>query len=259
MNSAFKSFVMLKALIFLRAIILPWVLAIHTFFCSILVLTVLLLRTPRAVADFAIQQVWCATILFLSGIKVDVLGKENIPKEKGFLYLFTHSSHFDIPVMFANSPKSFRFGAKIELFKIPIFGHAVALAGTLPITRDDREKVIEVYREAEARVARGEAFALAPEGGRRVGKEIKPFKSGPFIFAMNAKMPIVPVVLCGVEDVMRKGSILINPDHLVRRVGMKILPAMDTSHLTKENIKEFRDQVRELVVREYEEMKKTYL
>ena len=198
-------------------------------------------------------------MLILSGIRVEVSGVENLPKDTGFLYLFTHSSHFDIPVMMAHSPRGFRFGAKSELFKIPVFGHAVALSGTLPITREDRKKVMKVYEEAEKRVANGEVFALAPEGGRRTGSEIKPFKSGPFIFAMNAKMPIVPVILCGVSGVMKKGSIRINSKQWVRTVGMKFLPAMSMEDVTKENLKEFRDGVREIVVKEYELMKNHYL
>ena len=127
-----------------------------------------------------------------------------MPEKEGFLYTFTHSSQFDILVMYGYSPRSFRFGAKAELMKIPIFGHAVRMAGTLPIARGELSKVIEVYRQAEKRVANGEAFALAPEGGRRKTKDIGNFKTGPFIFAINAKMPIVPLVMYGVDEVLAK-------------------------------------------------------
>ncbi|MCJ8277389.1 MAG: 1-acyl-sn-glycerol-3-phosphate acyltransferase, partial [Bdellovibrionales bacterium] len=217
---------MLKPLLYLRAMILPWFLDLHTLMCSFVVLLFLLLRMPRKVLDWIIARMWCYFMLLVSGIKVEMTGGENVPQDKGFLFLFTHSSHFDIPVMFAYSPKGFRFGAKAELLKIPFFGQAARLAGTLPITRHDRAKVFEVYKEAETRVANGEAFALAPEGTRRKTeeKEIKPFKSGPFIFAFNAKMPIVPVVMCGVDQVMQKGSILVNKDQWVKKVGLRFLP-----------------------------------
>lgn len=250
---------MIKVLTFLRALLLVPFIALHTLFCSVIVISLLLLKMPRKTVDWAIGTLWCGLMVYFSGLKVVLEGAENVPKDSGFLYLFTHSSHLDIPVMFYKSPKSFRFGAKSSLFKIPVFGYAITLSGTLPITRENRKKVIEVYRQAEERVAKGEAFALSPEGGRRRGDEILDFKSGPFIFAINAKMPIVPVVLCGVDRSLKKGSILINTDCWSRKVGMRILPAIDVSNIPIEEVKSFKNQVREQMVQEFEDMKKTYL
>ena len=250
---------MMKVLSYLRSLLLIPIMVLHTLFCSFLVIFSLVLRMPRAVADFLIGTLWCGLIVRFSGIDVIVEGEENVPKDKGFLYLFTHSSHLDIPVMFYKSPKSFRFGAKSSLFKIPVFGYAVKLSGTLPITRENRSKVIEVYKQAEKRVAAGEAFALSPEGGRRRTDDLLDFKSGPFIFAINAKMPIVPVVLCGVDRCLKKGSILINSDQWTRKVGMRILPAIDVSQIPVEDVKAFKNKVRDQFLQEFEDMKKTYL
>lgn len=218
----------------------------------------ILLKMPRRFADFVIGPLWCGLMVKFSGIHPVVEGIENVPKEKGFLYLFTHSSHMDIPLLFVVSPKSFRFGAKDSLFKIPIFGWAITLSGTLRITREDRAKVMEVYRETEARVARGEAFALAPEGTRREGTEIMPFKSGPFIFAINAKMPVVPVVFCGVDNVLPKSSLLPNKDKWSRKVGVKFLPAIETKDIPIEDMKKLKEEVRQMMVTEYEKMRPLY-
>ncbi len=209
--------------------------------------------------DLFIGPIWCGLMVRLGGIVPVVEGIENVPKDRGFLYLFTHSSHMDIPVLFSQSPKSFRFGSKASLFKIPIFGYAIKLSGTLPITREDRKKVMKVYEEAEARVAKGEAFALAPEGGRRVGDEIKDFKSGPFIFAINAKMPLVPVVLCGVDRALPKGTILLNKDRWKRKIGIRFLPAIETAGVPLEDMKKLKIEVREKMISAFEEMKTTYL
>lgn len=244
----------------LRAIAMVFFVLFHTLICSFLVIGLLLLRAPRAWVDWAIGPVWCNLMVRFSGLKVDLFGVENVPTQRGFLYLFTHSSHLDVPVLFSVSPKSFRFGAKSSLFKIPIFGYAVTLSGTLPITREDRKKVMEVYRQAEERVARGEAFALSPEGGRRQGGEIKEFKSGPFIFAMNARMPVVPVVICGVDQALKKGSILINKDRWVRRVAVSMLPARELGQdWDKEKMKDFKIQLRSEMVAEYQKLSQTYL
>lgn len=249
---------MLKILLYLRAVFLLFFIVIHTAYCSVIVITLLFVRAPRWLTDKAIGGLWCGPLLYCCGIEVELTGAENVPKDKGFLYLFTHSSHLDIPVLFNKTPKSFNFGAKTSLFKIPIFGDAIRLAGTLPITRDDRDKVIEVYRQAEKRVQNGEAFALAPEGGRRSGGEIKDFKSGPFIFAINAKMPLVPVVLCGLDLCLKKGSLLINTDRWKRKVGMSILPAIDVSNIPIEQMKELKEKVRTQMVNEHDRMKQIY-
>lgn len=249
---------MLKILLYLRAVFLLFFIALHTAYCSVIVLTLLFIRVPQKIVEKAIVHIWCGPLLSACGIEVELKGAENVPEDKGFLYLFTHSSHLDIPTLFYKTPKWFHFGAKESLFNIPIFGAAIRFTGTLPITRDNREKVMEIYKQAEKRVQNGEAFALAPEGGRRSGEEIKDFKSGPFIFAINANMPIVPVVLCGLDRCLKKGSLLINTDRWRRKVGMSILPAIDVAGLPLEQMKVLKERVRFEMISEYERMKKIY-
>ncbi len=250
---------MVSPLSLLRSLLMMVFIPLHTLVCSVFVITLLVFRFPRKIVDLFIGPIWCGTMVWLSGIVPVLEGRDNVPTDRGFLYLFTHSSHMDVPLLFWVSPKSFRFGSKASLFKIPIFGYAIKLSGTLPITREDRAKVMKVYEEAEARVANGEAFALAPEGGRRVGDEIKDFKSGPFVFAINAKMPLVPVVLCGVDRALPKGSLLVNKDRWTRKVGVRFLPAIETKGVDLADMKKLKAEVREKMVAAFEEMKTTYL
>lgn len=250
---------MLRLLLLFRALLFDLFVILHTLLCSVIVILLLVFRAPRSWADWAIGPFWCGLMVKLSFTKLKIKGAENVPKDRGFLYLFTHSSHLDIPILFVASPKSFRFGAKSSLFKIPIFGKAISLSGTLEITRSDRKKVMEVYRKAEERVANGEAFALAPEGGRRKGAEIQDFKSGPFIFAINAKMPVVPVVLCGIDQALPNKSLLVNTDRWTREVGVHFLPAIETKDIPIEDMKKLKAKVYEQMTSEYEKMKPIYL
>ena len=198
---------------------------------------------------------WCGLMVKFSGLVPLVEGLENIPQKRGFLYLFTHSSHLDVPLLFTVSPRSFRFGSKSSMFQIPVFGYAIRLSGTLPIHRKDSSKVMAVYKEAEKRVAQGEAFALAPEGKRREGRELLPFKAGPFVFAINAKMPLVPVVLCGVDQTLPKGKLLVNRDRWKCEVGVKFLPVVETKDLSLDDLESLKAQVRNQMLAEYEKMK----
>src|SRR5690606_17085370 len=106
--------------------------------------------------------------------------------------------------------KHIRFGAKIELFKIPFFGRAMRAVGTLPIARENRAGVFKIYKEAERQFSRDVIFVLAPEGTRQKEPRIGRFKKGPFIFAINARVPIIPAVLRGAHEVLPKKSLLVN-------------------------------------------------
>ncbi len=247
---------MIKILLFFRALFLIVFIPVHTAFYSIIVIILLLIRFHRPSIERLIIS-WARVILFLSGIQIQVCGDENRPQNRGFIHLFTHSNYLDIPVLVCSSKKFFSFGAKSSLFKIPFFGYAMTLLKILPITRENRQKAIQVYNQAEKRLTHGEVFVLSPEGGRRRSDEIGEFKSGPFIFAINAKAPLVPIVLCGVDHCLKRGSIFINTNSLIRKVGVHILPAIETSDLTIDTAS-LKEKVRKQILKEFESMKKIY-
>lgn len=179
---------------------------------------------------------WGRAGLKLFGVSVDAYGFQNIP-QGSCLFLFSHTSFFDVLALFAAYP-SIRFGAKIELFSLPFFGRAMRRAGILPIARQNREEVFKVYEEAKTRTAQGEKFALSPEGSRNTEEKLLPFKAGPFIFAINTQMPVVPVVIRGALVVMSKRQLLPNNDKWSRQIQVHFLPAIPTNdiHLNERQI-----------------------
>lgn len=210
---------------YIRAVFLMVLIPLWTVLYSMVVIVELLAGFKRDTVTYGITKIWGGSVLWMSGVWVRILGAENVPQDKGFLYVFNHTSHYDIPVIFFSTPKFCNFGAKSELFSIPFFGRAIRMTGALEIERNNREKVMRIYRESEKRVANGEAFALAPEGTRRPGfGTLGDFKSGPFFFAVNSKMPIIPIVLVGNELVIKKHSIFINVGAWKRDVIFEILP-----------------------------------
>jgi len=194
-------------------------------------------------AGFMTAKPWAHVLLFLSGVKVEVRGRENLPPG-GFLYLFNHTSHYDIPVLFEASPMYFYFGGKAELFSMPFLGWAMKALGALPIERANRNKVIQVYKDAEARAKAGDSFALAPEGTRQAGEgTLGPFKSGPFFFSVNASIPMVPIVSSGCEKVIPKHSILINTGQIIQKVIVEILPPTYPQGNSEEQIPALKDKI----------------
>ena len=212
---------------------------------SIFILCLAASVKSRKIVDMAIIYLWSMPLIIASNIDIEVRGAENVKEDgKGFLILFNHSSLMDIPILYAYFPRSFRFGAKIELFKIPFFGKAMELCGVLPIDRGNRYKVMKVYENAISRVNNGEAFALAPEGTRQKQTTLGKFKRGPFEFAINAQMDIIPAVLAGVYVVLPRKGLFINVGRWRRKVILEILPRVQTAGLAIEQVESLVENVR---------------
>lgn len=233
-----------KLLSYPRSLLGVILLPIHTLLCSLAMVVVNLTIHNRTLEDHIVE-FWTRNACRMFGVKVVVKGRENIPAG-GCLFVFNHTSFFDIFAMNGWLP-SFRFGAKIELFKIPVFGAAMRRAGILPIARERREEVFKVYQAAEARIKAGERFALAPEGTRQKEEKLGNFKSGPFIFAINAKAPIVPVVVKGAAAIMPKHSFLPNWGVWTRTVTIEVLPPVNPLEFSIESRPQLQEKVRKLM------------
>lgn len=167
---------------------------------------------------------WGRGSCFVFGVRVKVHGAENIPTKQGCLFLFNHSSLFDVFAIQGYVKRGLRFGAKIELFKIPMFGTIMRRTGILPIDRGNRAAVLKVYESARQKIALGDSFALAPEGTRNTQEKLAPFKSGPFILAIEAGAPIVPVVVKGAASILPKRAFLPNATQWTCLIDLYVLP-----------------------------------
>jgi 1-acyl-sn-glycerol-3-phosphate acyltransferase len=183
--------------------------------------------------------------MFVSGIKVTVNGLANIDPTQSYIYMSNHQSNFDIPVLLAYLPVQFRWLAKAELFKIPIFGRAMRGAGYVKIDRFNQEAAFESLNEAAEKMKNGVSVMIFPEGTRSRDGKIRPFKKGGFVMAVDAGVPIVPVVLKGTWTIMEKSSLRINTGE----VSLNLKAPIATTDYTRENkddlIKSVRAVIRE--------------
>lgn len=222
----------MKALNFLRSLVFSFLLfPIYTIFLSLTAFFSYVFLRQGHIANTC-SVVWSRLSNFLLGVSTEEVDRNLIPPG-ACLFLFNHTSIVDIFVLKACNPE-LKFGAKIELFKIPIFGLALKASGMLPIARHRREQVMRVYDEAVARTKNGERFALAPEGSRNAKEELLPFKSGPFIFAIQAGIPVVPVVIRGAQACWPKGHLLPMLDYWKKQVRIQYLPPIATNSYTLE-------------------------
>lgn len=195
-----------------------------------------------------VARIWARGILFVSRIKVTVNGLENIDPTQSYVYMSNHQSNFDIPVLLAYLPVQFRWLAKAELFKIPIFGRAMRGAGYVKIDRFNQEAAFESLNEAARKMKNGVSIMIFPEGTRSRDGNIRSFKKGGFIMALDAAVPIVPVVLKGTWTIMDKSSLRINTGE----VSLNIETPIATTDYTRENKDDLIKSVRAVISEGFE-------
>lgn len=182
--------------------------------------------------------------LALAGVDVDVLsGREYLTSARPCVFVFNHQSKLDLPVMIHLVRGEATGVAKKEVGQLPVFGAILGAGGVVFIDRADAGKAIEQLGPVVDKI-RDERFSLvvAPEGTRSATPRIGPFKKGPFHIAMQAGVPVVPVVLRNAGEVMWRGSQLIKPG----TVEVRVLPPVDTSSWKPETVGEHAEEVRGL-------------
>lgn len=199
-----------------------------------------------------IARTWSKSILFVSGIKVDVEGLADIDPSESYIFMSNHRSNFDIPVLLGCLPIQFRWLAKTELFKIPIFGRAMYGAGYVKIDRFNRESAFKSIDEVAAKMKNGVSVMIFPEGTRSEDGNLRPFKKGGFIMAVDSGVAIVPVIVRGTRSIMAKGRWRIKPGN----VTLSIKKPIDTTDYTRDNKDDLIKTVRSVICEVFEKGKK---
>jgi 1-acyl-sn-glycerol-3-phosphate acyltransferase len=159
---------------------------------------------------------WSSKIVALAEMDLEVLGREHLPNSadpaqpdapgaappRPYLVMSNHQSLYDIPVLFHVIGPNLRMVAKKELFRVPVFGKAIALGGFISIDRADRSAAIASLDAAKSLLGRGTHVWMAPEGTRSRDGRLLPFKKGGFHLALRAGLPILPVTLDGTRHVL---------------------------------------------------------
>jgi len=197
---------------FLRTILLFAVAGVVTFFLGLLVIIAALLGVkdkPGGLYD-KVPRWWSATVLWAAGIKVRVHGMENAAGGEPHIFASNHISWFDVPALARVLPR-YKFVAKAELFKVPIFGGGMRAVGMIEIQRENRKAAFGAYEVAAERIRAGNSVVVFPEGTRGHEYPLRPFKKGPFVLAIAAGAPIVPIIVHGTIEIMPKGSLWVHP------------------------------------------------
>lgn len=148
---------------------------------------------------------WAKKMLALAGVQAEAHGLENLPAGTCVM-VCNHQSHYDGVMLFRFIPKHFRFVAKRELTRIPVFGQAVKLMGNLIVDRKGSQADRETLNDAVATVRDHLSVMFFPEGTRSEEGTLRRFKKGAAMLAIQAQVPVVPIAVSGTRHILPKGS-----------------------------------------------------
>ena len=158
----------------------------------------------------------------LAGIRMRVAGREHLRPGEAMVFCCNHQSNIDPPILFQALHPRLHILFKRELTKLPLLGRAFQVGGFVPIDRMSREQSMAAIDQAAASLKQGNSFLTFPEGTRSRTGALQPFKRGPFLMALKAQVPVVPVAIQGGAESMRKGSPIVRPTIVSVRIGVPV-------------------------------------
>jgi 1-acyl-sn-glycerol-3-phosphate acyltransferase len=191
-------------------------------------------------AQHRIARFWARTLVFFTGCSLTLRGVENLRKHPVAVYAANHTSYMDTPVVFAGLPFQFRILAKKELWPIAFIGWYLDRSGQIPIdTRNPRATLSSLGVGVKA-LRSGMPLFVFPEGGRTPDGELQSFLSGAAYLAIRAQVPLVPIALSGVYDLLPIHTRHLYPGALTLAAGEPI----DTTGMTVRQTDELTERLR---------------
>jgi 1-acyl-sn-glycerol-3-phosphate acyltransferase len=155
--------------------------------------------------------------------RLRVEGRSKLPRRGPAVLVANHLSLLDILVLYGLF-RPFKYVAKAELFKIPFVGWNMAINDYVPVLRGDRESVREMMAHCREHLARGTPILVFPEGTRSQDGHLQPFKDGAFRLALDAGVPVIPVVVTGTADALPKHGLILRQR---MNAGVRVLDPID--------------------------------
>lgn len=177
----------------------------------------------------------------LIGLNLVVRNEEHLWENRPAVFVFNHQSKVDVVILARLLRRDIAGVGKKEIKNMPLIGKTLELAGTIFIDRQNSASAIEAMKPlVDAMRNQGKSVAISPEGTRSITPKLSPFKKGPFHLAIQAGVPVVPIVIHNAGDVAPKGDFIFRP----ATVEVDVLPPVDTRNWSSETIEEHVAEVR---------------
>lgn len=201
----------------------------------------------RDISSLRIVQTAFKGVALISGVKLTVIGEENVPKDQAVLFVGNHRSAFDIVLNYARCPGLTGFVAKKELEKIPLLSTWMKRLYCLFLDRDNIKEGLKTILTAIDQVKNGISIMIFPEGTRSKDADelqMLPFHEGSFKIATKSGCPIIPVAISNSSALFEDHFPKIRPAHVVIEYGAPVY----TKELSREEQKFLGRHVQEQIL-----------
>jgi putative phosphoserine phosphatase/1-acylglycerol-3-phosphate O-acyltransferase len=208
-----------------------------------------LLNRSKREAFNVMGSVWGDVAASAAGIDLRVEGEDHLWSHRPAVFIFNHQSGLELILLLKMLRRDFTGIAKQELRRNPVFGPLFQASGVVFVDRTNTAKAIEALEPAVEALKHGRSLIIAPEGTRSKTPTVGPFKKGAFRLAMQAGVPIVPIVFRNVLDALPKGAVIVRP----AVVEAVVLAPIDTSSWTLDTLDDEIEGIRAQYIQILEE------
>lgn len=187
--------------------------------------------------------IWSRLFCLFSLVRVEVSGRENIDKDKSYVFVSNHQGAYDIFLVYGYLNHNFKWVMKQSLRNIPFVGKACESAGHIFIDRGNPKAIQHTIEAAKKKLQGGMSVVIFPEGTRSADGKLHKFKRGAYQIAVDLNIPVVPLTINGSYKILSKSSKLINPGKLTLKIHPPIYPDKETGHDMEALVKESYDVI----------------
>ena len=211
----------------------------------------------KGISSLRLVQWIFKVILKITGIKLEVIGEGNVPRDQAVLYIGNHRSFFDVLITYARCPGLTGYVAKKEMLKVPLLSNWMKYLHCQFLDRKDLKAGMQMILSCIQNIKDGISICIFPEGTRSKGATELPlltFHEGSFKIAQKTDCPIVPMAMVNTYEIFEAHFPKIKSTHVILEYGTPIIPSElspeDKKHLgayTKRIIEGMLEKNRELL------------
>lgn len=176
--------------------------------------------------------------------RLHISGERITDPRRPYVVVSNHQSYADIPLI-SHVPWEMKWLAKVELFRLPVVGWMLKLAGDIPVHRQDKRQGVAVLGIAGKYLRQHCSVMFFPEGTRSPDGKVHSFSEGAFRLAIKEGVPVLPLVIEGSGECLPKHGWKFGKPGIIR---LKILPPVETAGMNAGDATMLCSRVRRMII-----------